>query len=93
MMKINNVDDLPIKIDFDALGKGFRTLLSEEDKGVLSFGMLPSKPYNLMVDGILENIIKIIQPEFSLECINKKLRESVEKKLTNAIYKHGELVV
>jgi hypothetical protein len=92
------------KIDYDAIGKGFVNLLDEEEQAILKIGMIPLKKYEILLDKFFLNICRNLSenetgafyglaPERLVKCLRDDFKRDCEKQITNAIYKHGDLVV
>ncbi len=92
-----------LNINYDALGKGFVDILDDNEKAVLSFGMIPHIKFQDFMKMIYERIsqeyvkkgqyLEGLEAEMVANSLKKEYKSDLEHKISLAIYRHGHLVV
>jgi len=88
-----------MKIDYDRMAKDFISdILTEDDRTILAFGMIPIIPFEALIDGI-KNRVKV-DVDTGIELIDKAIEEetnlkieNIRKNLSLAIYRNAVMVV
>ena len=93
-----------MRIDYDAIAKGWIDLLDDNEQAVLAFGMIPHDKFQILIRELYKSlaekwvrdprsVVHGMKVDKVIECLKPKFKQEVEHQMSLAIYRNARMVV